>query len=405
MRAKNTLLVCLIAILLAVPLITNVGTGSTTTRLYVDPPEIIDSGIAIDTSISIEVKVENVIDLYGWGFNLTFRPDMLQVLTVTHSSWMGDNSDGWAFATPTTIDNTAGYVFTGQIIHPGAPPMIPIPTYGATGNGTLITVTFNVTGVGASYIDLASTKLNTKISGNNVPIPHTAEDGLFDNRLEVLPPVAIFTGPSSGVVGETLVFNASDSNDDADNGWLVSYEWDFSLGNTFNVEATGEIVTHSFESKGSYTVALRVTDNDGYTDVATVNIPIATETSYFPSLTGKKAWPGHHHFVEAKHGTTNVLYAKIMNPNDVLTFDVYVRFSVYDAKYGGWIEPSIDSATVEVLPGQKIEVTAGFNINAPEFQSISKAYIKAELWYYNTDLEEWVKAPLTKWFSFAIVRA
>lgn len=395
MKAKITLLLCLVALLLAIPTNTNVGVASTTTRLYVDPPEIINATIAINSSIPIEVKVENVTDLYGWSVNLTFRPDVLQVLNVAHSSWMQVNS-GFSVFPITTIDNTAGYVFMGQILNPLT------ATSGATGNGTLVTVTFNVTSVGASYIDLTSSKLNTKIGANNVPIDHTAENGFFDNRPEVLPPVAIIVAPTSGVVGETLIFNASESNDGADNGWIVSYEWDFSLGHAFNVEDTGKVITHSFTSKGSYTVALRVTDNDGLTDIATVNVPITTVASFFPKLVGKKAW-ARHHFDEAKHGTINALYARIKNPNDNQTFDVYVRFSAYDAKYGV-VAGSNDSSTIPLLPGQQTDVTAEFNINAPEFQSISKAYIKAELWYYNTDLEQWVKAPLVKWFSFAIVR-
>ena len=392
MRAKNTLLLCLIVLLLAIPANISVGIASTTTRLYVDPPV---NSAGVGSTFSIEVKVENVVNLYGWSCNLTFRPDMLQVLTVTHSSWMQTNSGFPALPLPTTIDNTIGYVFVGQILHV-------VATNGATGNGSLVTVTFNVTSVGASYIDLTSSKLNKKVGANNVPIPHVAQNGIFDNRPTLLPPVAIFTAPSSGVVGEALVFDASESNDDADNGWIVSYEWDFSLGQAFNVEATGEIITHSFGSKGSYTVALRVTDNDGLTDITTQTVTIVTETAYFPKLVGKKAWPSHHHFVEAKHGEINVLYARIKNPNDIETFDVYVRFSAYDAKYG-MMEGSIDSLTVPLAPGQQTDITAEFNVNAPEFQHISKAYIKAELFYF--DGEDWVKASLVKWFSFAIVRS
>jgi len=393
MRMKNTLLLCLIVLMLAIPANISVGMASTTTRLYVDPPE---SSAGVGDSFSVDVNVENVVNLYGWSCNLTFRADVLQVWveTVAFSTWMQTASGSPAMPLM-TVDNTAGFVMMGQIL-------VPTATSGATGNGTLVTVTFNVTSVGASYLDLTKSKLNTKISGNNVPIPHTAEDGLFDNRPTLLPPVAIFTAPTSGVVGEELVFDASESNDDADNGWIVSYEWDFSLGQAFNVEATGEIITHSFGSKGTYTVALRVTDNDGLTDITTQTVTIVTETAYFPKLVGKKAWPSHHHFVEAKHGEINVLYARIKNPNDIETFDVYVRFSAYDAKYG-MMEGSIDSLTVPLAPGQQTDITAEFNVNAPEFQHISKAYIKAELFYF--DGEDWVKASLVKWFSFAIVRS
>jgi PKD repeat protein len=393
MKAKSTLLLCLVALLVAIPFSTNVGTASTTTRFYVDPPVV---NATLGSSFSIEVKVENVTDLYSWSCNLTFRPDVLQVLSVELSSWIGDTSGYPTFSLPTTIDNTAGSVFMGQIIMPNIPPY----PNGATGDGSLVTVTFNVTSVGATSIDLTQPLLWTEIGGNNVPIIHVAENGFFDNRLEIVEPSAIFTAPTSGVVGEVLVFNASESNDDLDNGWIVSYEWDFSMGQAFNVEATGEIVTHSFGSKGSYTVGLRVTDNDGLTDITTQSVTIVTVATYYPRLAGKKAWATHH-FVEAKLGEINVLYARIKNPNDIETFDAYVRFTAYDAKYGG-IEGSVESSTVQLAPGQQTDVTAEFNINAPEFQYISKAYIKAELFYF--DGENWAKAALDKWFSFTIVR-
>lgn len=393
MKAKNTLLLCLVALLLAIPVNTNVGTASTTTRLYVDPPV---NTATLGSSFSIEVKVENVTDLYSWSCNLTYRPNVLQVFSVVLSSWLADTSTFPTYPLPTTINNTVGYVFMGQIIEPYIPPH----PNGATGDGSLVTVTFNVTSVGATYIDLTLPKLWTDINGNNVPIAHVAENGLFDNRPEISAPVASFTAPTSGVVGEALVFNASESHDDVDHGWIVSYEWDFSMGHAFNVEATGEIVTHSFGSKGSYTVALRVTDNDGLTDIMTQSVTIVTVATYYPRLAGKKAW-ARHHFVEAKHGEINVLYARIKNPNDIETFDAYVQFTAYDAKYGT-VAGSIVSSTEELSPGEMTDVTADFNINSGDFSTISKAYIQAELFYL--DGEDWVKATLDKWFSFAIVR-
>jgi PKD repeat protein len=398
MRMKSIPMLCVIVLMLTLTT-TGVSTASAPTRFYVDPPEIVNPALGIGDSFSVDLNVENVTELYGWNCNLTFRPDVLQVWveTLAFSTWMQTESGGAVYPL-ITVDNTAGFVFLGQIVSP-----FPPPPHGATGDGTLVTVTFNVTSVGASYLDLTSSKLNTKISGNNVPIPHTAEDGLFDNRIEILPPVAKISAPTSGVVGELLTFDASESNDTADNGWIVSYEWDFSLGHAFNVEATGEILTHSFGSKGTYTVGLRVTDNDGLTDTTTVSVTILTEGATYPKLVQKKAWSSYNHFVEAKHGTVNVLYARIKNPNDFEAFDVFVRFGAYDAKYG-MMTGSNDSAVVELAPGQKMDVTAEFNINAPEFESISKAYIKAELWYYNTDTEQWETSSLVKWFSFAIVR-
>ena len=391
MRLKNMLL-CLVVLLFTFAAITGVSSSSADTTLYVDPPTT--TGIEVGNSFSIEVKVENVTDLYGWSCNLLFRADVVQVAGIAFSTWMADSS-GFATSSMNNLNNTAGKAQIGQILHP-------LATDGATGDGILATVTFDVASIGATYLTLDTSKLNTKIYGNNVPIPHEAEHGLFDNRPEMLPPIASFTGPTSGVAGETLTFDASASNDGADNGWIVSYEWDFSYSRTFDPEATGEIATHAFGSKGSYTAALRVTDNDGMTDIATLDVTILTEAAYFPDLAGKKAWPDHHHFVEAKHGSINVLYARIKNPNAMVAFEVYVRFSAYDAKYG-MIAGSVFSPTITLSPGEMGDVTADFDINAAEFESITKAYVLAELFYFDEELG-WVESGLDKWFGFAIVR-
>jgi len=70
-----------------------------------------------------------------------------------------------------------------------------------------------------------NTKLNTLIEGVSVPIEHTATDGLFDNRLaNALPTASFMTTPPIGAETDVITFDASASSDD---GWIVSYDWDF----------------------------------------------------------------------------------------------------------------------------------------------------------------------------------
>jgi PKD repeat protein len=90
----------------------------------------------------------------------------------------------------------------------------------------------------------------------------------IDEPIINLPPTAVISGPASGLVGETLSLNGSDSSDSG--GSIVSYAWDFGDGTT----GKGITVTHSYSATGSYTVTLTVTDNGGLAGQATHVIQI-----------------------------------------------------------------------------------------------------------------------------------
>lgn len=76
-----------------------------------------------------------------------------------------------------------------------------------------------------------------------------------------IPTAAFEYLPSSPIVGESVVFNATASRD---NGHITSYMWIFVNQTMSNQTVTyNPIVTHTFEVQGNYTVMLYVTDNDG----------------------------------------------------------------------------------------------------------------------------------------------
>jgi len=74
-----------------------------------------------------------------------------------------------------------------------------------------------------------------------------------------LPPVASFTTtPSSVFVGDPVTVNASESRDP--DGKIGLYEWDWTSDGIY--DSTGVIATHSYDKPGSFTISLRLTDND-----------------------------------------------------------------------------------------------------------------------------------------------
>ncbi len=94
-------------------------------------------------------------------------------------------------------------------------------------------------------------------------------------------PVAAFTTDCDYLACD---FDASASSDS--DGTLTGYAWDFGDGQT----ATGEATDHVYESPGTYTVVLEVTDDDGATHEtsstqAVVAAPVDSTVSYVGGAT------------------------------------------------------------------------------------------------------------------------
>jgi|AntRauTorckE6833_2_1112554.scaffolds.fasta_scaffold00149_11 Tol biopolymer transport system component/chitodextrinase len=88
------------------------------------------------------------------------------------------------------------------------------------------------------------------------------------------PPIAAFTFSCTNL---TCDLDASESTDP--DGSIAAYEWILGDGSS----ATGQLVSHSYETTGTYTVELTVTDNEGATNSVsqdvTVSVPEITNVS------------------------------------------------------------------------------------------------------------------------------
>jgi hypothetical protein len=92
------------------------------------------------------------------------------------------------------------------------------------------------------------------------------------------------SGPSSSITvvntdGLTVDLSGADSTDS--DGNIASYAW-----NVAGSSYSGQTVTHTFASSGTYTVELTVTDNDGATDTVTKDLTLDA-TTYENTLTIK----------------------------------------------------------------------------------------------------------------------
>lgn len=84
-----------------------------------------------------------------------------------------------------------------------------------------------------------------------------------------LPPVADASASEQiGFPGVGFVLNGSRSGDP--DGYLTSWSWEFGDGTS----GTGEIITHVYQTRGTYQVTLTVIDNEGATDSDTLTVQI-----------------------------------------------------------------------------------------------------------------------------------
>jgi PKD repeat protein len=134
---------------------------------------------------------------------------------------------------------------------------------GTTGKGETVTHKYGSSG---SYTVLLKV---TDDDGNIDTASQTVSVG--DNQSPV---ASFFYTPSNPVVNQVIQFNATESHDP--DGTIVSYQWDFGDGTP---GAVGVLVDHHFSSKGTYTVYLRVTDNNGNTDSASQTITVSDNQS------------------------------------------------------------------------------------------------------------------------------
>jgi len=108
------------------------------------------------------------------------------------------------------------------------------------------------------------------------------DDANENDEQIVYAPTANTGGPYTGYVNQSIVFNASSSNDD---GHITNYSWDFGD----NITGWGVVTTHTYLLPGNYTVNLTVLDNTSLFDWDTTTATIQQfkdNTSIITNKTG-----------------------------------------------------------------------------------------------------------------------
>ncbi|MDH5770868.1 MAG: dockerin type I domain-containing protein, partial [Candidatus Bathyarchaeota archaeon] len=130
--------------------------------------------ISVDPSISsaevgktfmIDIRISDVIDLYGWEFRLRWNSSLSDALSVTEGGFL---KGGGSTFFVNDINNTLGSMLVDCTLVGNVP--------GVSGNGILATVEFSVKRQGGCVLDLYDTKL---VNSLEEAITHTTVDGDF----------------------------------------------------------------------------------------------------------------------------------------------------------------------------------------------------------------------------------
>lgn len=249
-------------------------------------------------------NLDALAELYDSGGNLVATGNPLDSLAATFNLNLSPGTyflhvRGTGKGDPLTTGYTSyaslgGYTFSGAVVNPtGALPPIANANATPTSGNAPLTVQFDSTqsvdsdgSIVAYFWDFGDGTISQEANPTHAyttPGTFTAQLTVTDNssligtdsvaisvvQPNVLPTALASATPSSGYAPLVVFFDGSASYD-AD-GSIVSYQWNFGDGST----SSGASVQHTYQSAGTYTATLTVTDNFGGTTSTTVTVQVA----------------------------------------------------------------------------------------------------------------------------------
>jgi len=142
--------------------------------VLVNPAKVVGDETMVGKTFSVNVNLTYGTNLNNWAFNMSYDPDILQVVSATEGNHLKSGGT-------TTFNN--GTIGTGNLT--GVSSSLGTGL-GVNGSGTLATVTFEVLKAGNSSLDLTSVKLFDSKDGE---IPTVLFSGLYEGGAAPPPPV------------------------------------------------------------------------------------------------------------------------------------------------------------------------------------------------------------------------
>ncbi|WP_299325033.1 PKD domain-containing protein [uncultured Maribacter sp.] len=202
------------------------------------------------------------------------------VLTVIDNEGLTDTSIIEIIVTPSESGNIAPVALaTATPLSGEAPLVVEFDAIGSSDDNEIISYSWNFDDGSASTTGINTTHTFGAVGTYNTILTVTDAEGLTDTfTVEItvspsttgnLAPIAVANAtPLTGEAPLLVNFDASDSSDDNE---IVTYSWNFDDGST---TGSGIVASHTYTEEGIYEVILTVTDEEGLSDITTLEINV-----------------------------------------------------------------------------------------------------------------------------------
>ncbi len=199
-----------------------------------------DGAIISGLTINVDLSASNIIFNNNEHFHFYINPPNLNMLSENNRISTASNIGATTF----TFDENSGSMAIN----------------GGMGNGIVL-------GVNTIVVKVADA------NHNEFPNPEATAIVNFTTQAPVMLDAAFTAAPNPANCAALISFDANTSSGPAT---ITTYEWDFDFDGTFAADQTGITTTNTYNSFGTKTVALRVTDSDMDTDIQTMDIDLTS---------------------------------------------------------------------------------------------------------------------------------
>jgi hypothetical protein len=229
--------------------------GSSPTRMYVDPPRLVDPNLTVGSSFTVEIKVSDVEVEYGcysWQVDMTFDFNILRCSSIVEGDFLKDQpegtiflyriEEGWALFTAITMGKHVG----------------------VNGSGTLATVEFLVVGTGESDIDIDHPSPPGTWLLEAVPLP---EGGVEFREIPCLIENGYFSNLGAQVISGTVDLDSNTLNCKSKGRWITAYVELPEGYEPSDVDVNSVMLNHTIPVGAKARVAVGDYDSDGISDL------------------------------------------------------------------------------------------------------------------------------------------